>query len=118
MRYLALALLWVVASSGAGRADELTFDLRLANGHLPENMRLVRVHQNDTVHLRWTTDRPLTLHLHGYEIEKRIPPGPPTEISFTAYATGRFPVHVHGPAAPGGGAHEEAPLAVIEVYPR
>ncbi len=35
------------------------------------------------------------LHLHGYDIEKRIEPGAVTEMTFTARATGRFPVEVH-----------------------
>ncbi len=64
----------------------------------------------------WTTDRPLTLHLHGYDIEKRVAPGTVTEMTFTADATGRFPVHVHAQGA--GPAHEEALLVNVEVYPR
>ncbi len=118
MRYIALALPLVLACSIGARGNELAFDLNLARGHLPEDMRLIRIHQGDAVKLRWTSDRPLTLHVHGYNIEKRVMPGVPTEMNFTAYATGRFPVHVHGTAGSGGGGHEEAPLAVIEVYPR
>jgi hypothetical protein len=38
-------------------------------------------------------------------------------MTFNAYATGRFAVHVHAPGA-GGGAHEEAALVRVEVYPR
>ena len=113
MKRTVLALLGVVAASLCANADELTFDLKLTQGQLPENARLMRVHQGDAVKLRWTTDRPLILHLHGYDIEKRVAPGPPIEMNFTARATGRFPVHAHV----AGGAHDEA-LAVIEVYPQ
>jgi hypothetical protein len=113
-----LALLLVVVAAASGWSEELVFDLRVVDGHLPEDMRRIRVHQNDAVNLRWTVDRPLTLHLHGYDIEKRIAPGPPSVMSFIAYATGRFPVNVHGSAGPGGAAHDETPLTVIEVYPR
>jgi FtsP/CotA-like multicopper oxidase with cupredoxin domain len=82
-------------------------------------MRLIRVKEGDVVRLRWTTDQPVIVHLHGYDIEQLLVPGGVTELAFTAYATGRFPVHIHAPQERGaGGAHEEAPLVVIEVYPR
>jgi hypothetical protein len=43
------------------------------------------------VKLRWTTDRPIILHLHGYDIEAKVEPGAVTEMAFTARAAGRFP---------------------------
>src|SRR6266699_3234782 len=112
-----VALLLLLA--GSVGAAELTFDIRIEGGRIPDTMRLIRVHEGDSVKLRWTSDRPLTLHLHGYDIEKRVLTDAVTELSFTANATGRFPLEIHGQGAAGGGAaHEGAPLAVIEVYPR
>jgi hypothetical protein len=111
-----LALLLISAGVCASAA-ELTFDLKVERGRVAENLRLIRVKQGDVVTLRWTSDQPLALHLHGYDIEKRVAPGPATEMTFTAYATGRFPIHVHTQGA-GGRAHEEAPLVNVEVYPR
>lgn len=98
-------------------AAQLAFDLKVERGRVAEDMRLIRVKQGDVVTLRWTSDQPLVLHLHGYDIEKRVAPGSATEMTFTAHATGRFPIHVHAPGA-GGRAHEEAPLVNVEVYPR
>jgi len=97
-------------------AAELAFDLPIEQGRLPEAKRLIRVHEGDVVRLRWSSDRPLILHLHGYDIEKRIAPGAPAEFAFTANATGRFSIEIHGSGD--GNGHGEAPLAVIEVYPR
>jgi hypothetical protein len=114
---LAMLLVAAAAAVVSASAAELGFDLKVERGRLPENMRRVRVQQGDAVTLRWTSDQPLLVHLHGYDIEKRVAPGAVTEMKFTAYATGRFPVHVHAQGA-GGGAHEETPLANIEVYPR
>ncbi len=79
-------------------------------------MRLIRVTQGDVVKLQWSADKPSTVHLHGYDIEKRVTPGAVTELMFTARATGRFPVNLHGSAAEVHG-HENA-LVTIEVYPR
>ena len=73
----------------------------------------------DKVTLRLTSDRSLVLHLHGYDIEKPVAAGAVTELAFTAYATGRFPIEIHAPGAGAGSvAHQDAPLAIIEVYPR
>ena len=79
---------------------------------------LMRVRQGDAVKLRWTTDRAIILHLHGYDIEAKVEPGAVTEMAFTARATGRFPIEEHRPNAKGGHSHAEAPLVRIEVYPR
>ena len=81
-------------------------------------MRLIRVKQGDAVTLRWTTDRPIVLHLHGYDIEKKVEPGAATEMAFVARATGRFSVEEHKPDAKGGHSHGEAALVRIEVLPR
>jgi len=113
---LALALIAISAVVPA-TAAQLSFDLKVERGRVAEDMRLIRVKQGDVVTLRWTSDQPIVLHLHGYDIEKRVAPGPATEMTFTAYATGRFPIHVHAQGA-GGRAHEEAPLVNVEVYPR
>lgn len=118
MRCATLALLFVLMAAVVGRADELAFNLKVDRGVLPDEMRLVRVHQGDAVTLRWTTDRPLVLHLHGYNIATRIAPGAVTEMTFAAYATGRFPIDVHAPDRQNGAVHDAPPLAVIEVYPK
>ena len=77
------------------------------------------MHQGDFGRLRWRTDRPATLHLHGYDSETRVEPGTVGEIAFEAYATGRFPIHLHaGNEGADGHGQEDAPLVYIEVYPR
>ena len=97
-------------------AAALAFDIRVQNGRVPGDIRLVRVKEGDVVTLRVTSDRPLDLHLHGYDIEWRVQPGVTSTQTFTARLTGRFPVHAHGASATN--AHDEAPLLYVEVYPR
>jgi hypothetical protein len=105
-----------IASDGAGAA-EVSYVLVIANGKVPENMRLVRVKQNDLVKLKWSTDKPMSVHLHGYDIEREVKPGTVTEMSFTARATGRFTIEPHvGKTQSGGHAHGDV-LVTIEVYP-
>jgi len=102
---------------GDASAEEIAFALRVDKGRVPANMQLVRVKQGDVVKLQWSTDRRMNLHLHGYDIEKTIEPGAVTEMTFTARATGRFPIAPHIPQATGGHGHGDA-LVTIEVYPR
>ena len=107
---LALALALPLAS--AASAAERVFDLTIAHGKLSGGRDTIRVQQGDDVVLRWHSDRPILLHLHGYELETRVVPGAVAEMRFEARATGRFPIHLHA-----GQAQPEAVLAYFEVYP-
>ena len=105
------ALLVAFIAIGGALAEPRLFDLALKDGRLPENQRLLRVHQGDEITLKWTTDRPFTLHLHGYDLEAKLVPQTPVELRFTARATGRFPLEIHGPGT-------ERTVGHLEVHPR
>lgn len=94
-----------------GAAETRAFELAVRNGELPVELRVVRVRQGDEVTLRWTTDKALAIHLHGYDIEMPLSPAAPVVMRFTARASGRFPVEIHG-----RGGHRV--LAHVEVHPR
>ena len=112
MRRLLAALALVLPLASTAIAAERVFDLTIAHGKLTGGQDTIRVQQGDNVVLRWHTDRPIVLHLHGYEIEMQVVPGAVVEARFEARATGRFPIHVHA-----GQARSEAVLAYLEVYP-
>ena len=113
---LALVLVLTLRSGVTGAmADAATFELRVKNGRVAANMRLIRVKQGDVVKLQWTADQATNLHLHGYDIEVTVAPGAVAEMNFTARATGRFPVSVHKPH---GGHTHDPPLVHVEVHPR
>jgi hypothetical protein len=115
--FMPAILVAMLTGIGGVRAEELTFDLKVERGRVANSMQLIRVKQGDVVRLRWSTDSALDLHLHGYDIEQKIVPGQVSELTFTARATGRFPVEVHTPKRGGGHSHG-VPLVRIEVYPR
>ena len=92
-------------------AEPRLVELALKDGRLPEAQRLVRVRQGDEITLKWTTDRPFTLHVHGYDLEARLAPQSAVELRFTAKATGRFPLEIHGPGV-------ERTVGYLEVHPR
>jgi hypothetical protein len=87
------------ASSGAApatsSASRRVVDLAIRAGKVDAPNQTVSVPQGADVELRWTSDRPIALHLHGYDIEKQVTPGAPAVMSFKARLPGRFPVSEH-----------------------
>jgi hypothetical protein len=110
-RLLAVLALALPLASMATAAERV-FDLAIVGGKLTGGQDTIRVQQRDNVVLRWHSDQPIVLHLHGYEMETRVIPGAVAETRFEARATGRFPVHVHA-----GQARSESVLVYLEVYP-
>jgi len=87
------------------------FELLLVQGRITGEGTL-RVKRGERVELRWTSDRPIELHLHGYDLEAKAAPQAPATMAFEAKITGRFPVteHTHGPG------HHRA-IVYLEVHP-
>lgn len=116
-RRSALAPFVLVLALTAVNAAEVTFVLRIESGRVTETMRRIRVKQNDVVTLKWSADRPMSVHLHGYDLEQKIAPGAVSEMTFTARAAGRFTVEPHlANQSSGGHAHGDV-LVTIEVHP-
>lgn len=71
--------------------------------------REIPVRQGDRVRLRITSDSPVEIHVHGYDLEGEVGPGQETVLSFEADDTGRFPIEDH---------ETGAGLGVLVVEPR
>jgi hypothetical protein len=109
MRIALIAALAVSVAAYAQAAKE--FVIALADGK-PKGEQTLRVTKGDRVALRWTSDRPIALHLHGYDLEASVPAKGTTTMSFTASIAGRFPVSEH---AHGAGHHRA--VLYLEVLP-
>jgi hypothetical protein len=84
------ASLHVVAISlvdGKPKGSSLT----LSGGRTP----VLHLRQGEVVELRWSSDRSMALHLHGYDLEVQTTPGHESVMSFTARFAGRFPIETH-----------------------
>ena len=55
----------------------------------------VTVYEGDQVNLQITSDRPIEVHLHGYDLTEEVEPGETAELSFEATDTGRFAIEDH-----------------------
>lgn len=95
------------SSAGGGEARTETFDVSIEGGAM--NPEEVSVSEGDRVTLRLTSDEPVEVHVHGYDLEKEVSPGEPTRLSFEADLTGRFEVEDHD---------KESALGVLLVRPR
>lgn len=83
------------------------FDLSVEGGAMsPEK---ISVSEGDRVKLRITSDSPLVLHLHGYDVEREVEPDEPAELSFEANLTGRFEMEAEE-------THEELGILVVRPH--
>jgi len=103
---LAISVVWA-------QAPGKSFDLALADGRVPSERSTLRVKKGEKVELRWTSDRPIALHLHGYDLETKVAPQAPASMTFTASIAGRFPITEHAR----GGAHHHRAVLYLEVHP-
>lgn len=115
-RTLAIATAVILAALLAAACEErepqdLSFAMSIEEGELAGDESTVTANQGDTVTIDWTSDMPLLVHLHGYNIETQLEPGVTAQMSFMADATGRYDIAVHAP-----GMHDSV-IATLEVRP-
>jgi hypothetical protein len=91
----------------SGAPKNRTFDVSIKGGEMSPDE--ISVHKDDTVTLRVNTDKPLELHVHGYDVEREVEPGQEAKLHFKADLTGRFEVEDH---------ESEKELGTLQVRPR
>ena len=72
-----------------------SFNLSIVDQKLVNQDSNLTVNQDDRVNIVINSDKNVLFHLHGYDIEKLVKAGEPTEIDFTAKASGSFPFTIH-----------------------
>jgi FtsP/CotA-like multicopper oxidase with cupredoxin domain len=95
------------SQNSADATRERTIDLAVEDGAMTPDE--VEVGEGDRVMLRMTSEEPVEIHLHGYDIEREVTPGEPAKLSFEADLTGRFEIENH---------ESEEVLGVLIVQPR
>ena len=80
-------------ASAPTKAVVISIDIRGGEvaGGLPE----FRVTKGDLVLITVASDAPDDIHLHGYDIEKKVEPGKPARFKFTADVEGIFEIESH-----------------------
>ena len=108
-----LTAVLLVMAIGTAVAEDRVLELAIHSAESPAKPPVLSVRQNDQVVVRLTSDKPLHVHLHGYDIESDVAPNLVTSLRFTATATGRFPIEIHSSEP-----RKQRPLAYLEVRPR
>lgn len=101
------------AAIADAHAEDRIFELQIHSEGPTAKPQVLGVRQNDEVVVRVSSDKPVQVHLHGYDIESDVVPNVVTSLRFTATATGRFPIEIHS-----RGPLKQRPLAYLEVRPR
>jgi hypothetical protein len=83
------------------------FDLRISDEVMEPSD--ITVTEGDRVVLRISTDSPVEVHVHGYDVEQEAEPDEPAKLSFEADLTGRFEIEDH---------ETEEELGTLVVEPR
>jgi hypothetical protein len=101
------------AAIANAQAEDRVFEIEIHSERPTAKPTALAVGQNDQVVIRLRSDKPVQVHLHGYDIESDVVPNVVTSMRFTATATGRFPIEIHSREA-----LKQSPLAYLEVRPR
>ncbi len=91
----------------SGAPQDRTFDLSVKGGEMSPDE--ISVNKGDSVTLQVTSEQPIELHIHGYDVEQEVEPGRKAELRFDADLTGRFEIEDH---------ESEKELGVLQVRPR
>lgn len=95
IRVLLLALLVVAGcSSGtsAAPADPLVLRLSADEGSSPQRVEAV---QGQAIEMTITSDKPVEIHVHGFDVLAEADADKPAVLKFTADRTGTFDVEAH-----------------------
>jgi len=100
------------APSAVSKRPVVARHVALVKGRAAVADDTLRFRQGDAVELTVSSDAPMDLHLHGYDLEASARPGRPARFAFVARLPGRFPISEHRHDA----RHHRSVL-FIEVHP-
>jgi hypothetical protein len=91
--------------------DAKVFEFAIVRGTLGDDEQTIQVTEGDVVEFRWSSDRELNLHMHGYDMEVDVTPNASAVMRVHAIKTGRFPILNHDGEPPNV-------LLYLEVQPK
>ena len=107
----------LIFTKPASAESAKTFSVKINKRQVVGKKKL-RISQGDQITLLWQTDENVELHLHGYNIKKKVVIDKITPMHIKAHATGRFPVTSHGFSDEKTHTHGKGALFYIEVHPK
>ena len=96
----------------------MTVTVEIRKGEVSETSKVIKTFQETDLTLILTSDQPVVLHLHGYDIIAKVPKSGKALMKLNTFATGRFPIKMHLSAEDHqGNAQHERTLFYLEVHP-
>tara|TARA_Y100000588_G_C13744164_1_gene706922 strand:+ start:182 stop:628 length:447 start_codon:yes stop_codon:yes gene_type:complete len=90
--------------------------LSIKNGQITFQTEAIKVTQGTKLTLAVDSDKTLSIHVHGYDLIRRIVPHSISFLTIDTFATGRFAIKAHMHATENDTGHEPT-LTYLEVYP-
>ncbi len=112
---LAAALAVALIACDRVESQDRTFNLEIEDSKLVAGNPPLQVNEDDYVEITVSSDKPVSFHLHGYDIKVKAGPGQPATLGFTANATGSFPFTIHEDGAEGHTHGVDEPACSSEV---
>jgi FtsP/CotA-like multicopper oxidase with cupredoxin domain len=69
--------------------------IRIAGGEVTGGKRRVTVRKGETARIQVVSDAPDEIHLHGYDVAKKVAPGRPAKFVVKADIEGVFEIEAH-----------------------
>lgn len=85
-----------------------TVQWRIEKGRLVSGPPVLRVTQGSLLNLSFVSDRRDEVHIHGYDLSRKLEAGVPATLEFSASHSGRFELELH---------HADVEFTVLEVLP-
>jgi hypothetical protein len=83
-------------SGGDGSADQAQVErIDIVGNEVQGGVRSIHVTKGSAVRIVVSANKPNTIHLHGYDIEKEATPNKPARFAFTADIEGVFEMESH-----------------------
>jgi hypothetical protein len=95
---IAIALVAIAtptAATSATTVKPVVITINVVNGRPVGGIKRPSVKKGRTVRIVVRTNVGTAVHLHGYDIEKKVKKGSPTVIQFVAKVPGRFELELH-----------------------
>ena len=90
-----ITILCIISCNNTSQPKDVTFDLNIKDNKLISESTILRVKHNDYIKLSIKSNKNTQIHIHGYDIEKKITSENAELIEFKANATGRFNITIH-----------------------
>ena len=116
--FLPLLIQGPIKAAATTSTLEMTVTIEIRSGEVSEISKIIKTFQETDLTLILTSDQPLVLHLHGYDIIAKVPKSGKALMKLNTFATGRFPIKMHlSTEDHQGKAQHERTLLYLEVHP-